>query len=543
MRSKAVYLYGIAPCTGGLAFGYDTGSMSGILAMPQFLSYFDYPSNFRQGGITASILAGAFAGSIITGAFLADRLGRKRTILLGSAIFTIGCAISAAANGLAALVAGRLINGLGNGCLAMMVPLYQGELSPREIRGRIISVQQCFINFGILIAFWIQYATSHIDGQAAWRLPMGLQMIATVALHITMYFLPESPRWLIQKDRQEEALQVLARVHAQGDVNDPYVLAEFQEITAKIAYEKLHPPPSYWKLLFGEERRRMWIGIGVQFWQSMTGINIIMYYAVFLFQQAGLSETSSSLLANGLQGLVLNVFTLPDMYYMDKWGRRIPMIIGGIGMGISMMLIGVIMKTEGDPVFDSLTQKTNFTFKSAAASRTVIAFVYIYVMVFALTWACVAWVYPPEIFSMNMRGRATSMTTATNWFINFWFGLYIPTAMNKISWKLYIIFMALCYLMSIVVYLFYPESAGKTLEEMDLLFTKGRSPWVFLDRDATKIGAIFERDLARGEALIVDKEKGDVDVAVARQVEDIGTANANANANVKEQSEKEDGNV
>ncbi|KKA18108.1 hypothetical protein T310_7944 [Rasamsonia emersonii CBS 393.64] len=502
MRSKAVYLYGIAPCTGGLAFGYVgllSPFMRGILAMPQFLSYFDYPSNFRQGGITASILAGAFAGSIITGAFLADRLGRKRTILLGSAIFTIGCAISAAANGLAALVAGRLINGLGNGCLAMMVPLYQGELSPRES--------------------------------------------ATVALHITMYFLPESPRWLIQKDRQEEALQVLARVHAQGDVNDPYVLAEFQEITAKIAYEKLHPPPSYWKLLFGEERRRMWIGIGVQFWQSMTGINIIMYYAVFLFQQAGLSETSSSLLANGLQGLVLNVFTLPDMYYMDKWGRRIPMIIGGIGMGISMMLIGVIMKTEGDPVFDSLTQKTNFTFKSAAASRTVIAFVYIYVMVFALTWACVAWVYPPEIFSMNMRGRATSMTTATNWFINFWFGLYIPTAMNKISWKLYIIFMALCYLMSIVVYLFYPESAGKTLEEMDLLFTKGRSPWVFLDRDATKIGAIFERDLARGEALIVDKEKGDVDVAVARQVEDIGTANANANANVKEQSEKEDGNV
>ncbi|KAL1968342.1 hypothetical protein VTN77DRAFT_1871 [Rasamsonia byssochlamydoides] len=496
MRSKAVYLYGIAPCTGGLAFGYDTGSMSGILAMPQFLEYFDYPSNFRQGGITASILAGAFAGSIITGAFLADRLGRKRTILLGSAVFTIGCAVSAASNGLAALVAGRLINGLGNGCLAMMVPLYQGELSPREIRGRIISVQQCFINFGILIAFWIQYATSHIDGQAAWRLPMGLQMIATVTLHITMYFLPESPRWLVQQDRQEEALEVLARVHAQGDINDPYVLAEFQEITAKIAYEKMHPPPSYWKLLFGEERRRMWIGIGVQFWQSMTGINIIMYYAVFLFQQAGLSETSSSLLANGLQGLVLNIFTLPDMYYMDKWGRRIPMVIGGIGMGISMMLIGVIMKTEGNPVFDPLTQKTNFTFKSAAASRTVIAFVYVYVMMFALTWACVAWVYPPEIFSMNMRGRATSMTTATNWFI---------------------------------------ESAGKTLEEMDLLFTKGRSPWVFLDRDATKIGALFERDLARGEALIVDNEKGNVDVAVAHQREDI--------ANVNEHSRKEEKNV
>lgn len=159
-----------------------------------------------------------------------------------------------------------------------------------------------------------------------------------------------------------------------------------------------------------------------------------MYYAVFLFRQAGISGTTGSLLANGIQGVVLNLFTLPNMYYMDKWGRRKPMIIGGIGMGVSMMIIGVLMKTlgmdlleknivylkltlTGNPVYDSLTQKTNFVFASNVASRTTIAFVYIYVAVFALTWACVAWVYPPEIFSMNMRGRATSMTTATNWFV------------------------------------------------------------------------------------------------------------------------------
>ncbi|KAH8817380.1 general substrate transporter [Xylogone sp. PMI_703] len=501
MISKQIYFYGIAPCTGGLAFGYDTGSMSGILAMPQFLEYFDHPSNFRQGGITASILAGAFAGSLVTGAFIADTFGRKKTILFGSALFTVGCAVAAAANGLAALVAGRLINGMGNGCLAMMVPLYQSEITPKEIRGRIISVQQCFINFGILIAFWIQYGTSFIDGSAAWRLPMALQMIATIALHLTMYFLPESPRWLVSKDRHEEALTVLARLHANGNENDSYVLAELSEIRAKLAQEKLYPAPSYFKLLFGEERRRMWIGIGVQFWQSMTGINVIMYYAVFLFQQAGISGTAASLLANGLQGLVLNISTLPNMYWMDKWGRRIPMIIGGVGMGIAMMLIGVLMKTKGDPVYNELTKKTDFTFSSKAASNATIAFVYIYVMVFGLTWACVAWVYPPEIFSMNMRGRATSMTTATNWFVNFWFALYIPTAMNKISWKLYMVFMALCYLMAIVVYLYYPESAGKTLEEMDYLFMKGRSPWVMFDKEATKIGSIFERDMASGEAL------------------------------------------
>ncbi|RFU25791.1 hypothetical protein B7463_g10559, partial [Scytalidium lignicola] len=463
--------------------------------MPQFLEYFDYPSNFRQGGITASILAGAFAGSLLTGAFIADRFGRKRTILFGSALFTVGCAVAAGSNGLAALVAGRLINGLGNGCLAMMVPLYQSEIAPKEIRGRIISVQQCFINFGILIAFWIQYGTSFIDGSAAWRLPMGLQMIATITLHITMYFLPESPRWLVSKDRQDEALAVLAKLHADGNTNDPYVLAELSEIKAKLGQEKLYAAPSYFQLLFGSERRRMWIGIGVQFWQSMTGINVIMYYAVFLFQQAGISGTAASLLANGLQGLVLNIFTLPNMYWMDKWGRRIPMIIGGVG----------------HPVYNELTKKTDFTFSSKAASNATIAFVYIYVMVFALTWACVAWVYPPEIFSMNMRGRATSMTTATNWFVNFWFALYIPTAMNEISWKLYLIFMALCYLMAIVIYLYYPESAGKTLEEMDYLFLKGRKVWVMFDKEATKIGSIFERDMANGEALTAFDGK-DVDI-------------------------------
>ena len=268
-----VYLYGIAPVSGGLAFGYDTGSVSGILTMTQFLDYMGKPSNFTQGGITASIQAGAFAGSLLTGLLLADRIGRKRTILFGSLIFSIGIAISCAANGVPCLVAGRVINGLGNGCLAMMVPLYQSEISPLEVRGRIISVQQCAINLGILVAFWIQYGTQHLSTDASWRVPLGLQLIPTIALHITMYFMPESPRWLVQQDRQEEALKVLARVHAGGNIQDPYVKAELAEIVSKIDWEKQNPPPTYSYMLFGQERRRTWIGIGVQFWQQVTGIN------------------------------------------------------------------------------------------------------------------------------------------------------------------------------------------------------------------------------------------------------------------------------
>ena len=237
--------------------------MSGILAMSQFLSYMGFPGNFLQGGITASIQAGAFAGSLLTGAFLADKFGRKKSILFGSALFTVGIAISAASHNVACLVAGRVINGIGNGCLAMMVPLYQSEISPLEIRGRIISIQQCFINLGILVAFWIQYGTSHLAGQAAWRIPIGLQMVPTIALHLTTYFLPESPRWLVQQDRPEDATRALAKLHAQGDTTDPYVQAEIAEIVSKIQWEKRNPPPSYSKMLFGSESRRTWLGIGV----------------------------------------------------------------------------------------------------------------------------------------------------------------------------------------------------------------------------------------------------------------------------------------
>lgn len=154
----------------------------------------------------------------------------------------------------------------------MMVPLWQSEVTPREIRGRIISLQQCSINFGILSAFLIQYGCSYINSNAAWRTPLGLQMLPTAALFTMMWFLPESPRWLVQKGREDEALEVLARVHAEGDQDDEYVLTEFAEIKEKINWEREIKKPSYPALLFSPKyMRRTWIGIGAQFWQQAVG--------------------------------------------------------------------------------------------------------------------------------------------------------------------------------------------------------------------------------------------------------------------------------
>lgn len=137
------------------------------------------------------------------------------------------------------------------------------KLFSSRIRGRIVSLQQCFINLGILSAFWIQYGASFLDGNASWRLALGLQMIPTVSLHLTMYFMPESPRWLAKRDEHEKALKALAKLHSNGDINDPFVQAELVEIEAKIQWERENPPPSYLEMLIGRDRRRTWLGIGV----------------------------------------------------------------------------------------------------------------------------------------------------------------------------------------------------------------------------------------------------------------------------------------
>lgn len=482
------YFYGIAPTLGGYAFGYDTGSISGILVEKQFNTYFHEPSNGLQGGITASIQAGAFAGSLLTGIFLADALGRRRTILCGAALFTIGIAISCASHNVECLIAGRVINGLANGCTAMMVPLWQSEVTPKEIRGRIISLQQCVINFGILSSFLIQYGCSFINSNAAWRIPLGIQMVPTSALFCVMYFLPESPRWLLSKGREDDALKVLARVHTSGDRDDNYVRAEYDEIKEKFEWEQSVKKPSYFALLFSKKYgRRTYIGIGAQFWQQAVGINSILYYAPFLFQQAGVSSSSASLLANVIEGVILNVVTWPNMYYLDTWGRRKPMILGAIFMGIFMLLIGVLLKAEGNPSYSSTSHKINFDFASnEAAGKAVIAFLYLYVASFAISWATPAWVVPAEIFPMITRGRANSMTTAMNWFVNFWFALYIPTALNNISWILYIIFASISFLAALSTWLFQPETANRSLEEMDAMF-EGKTMWVFKDRDLTRV--------------------------------------------------------
>ncbi|KAJ1919845.1 hypothetical protein H4219_001754 [Mycoemilia scoparia] len=459
---------------GGLLFGYDQGNMSEILQMPPFLEYFNYPNATHQGLMTSMLTLGCFLGALCS-AYLADRLSRKYAIMVGCAVFIIGSALQTGAVNEAMMIVSRIIGGIGVGILSNIVPLFQSELAPPEIRGRLICLQQIAITGGIMVAFWIGYGCSKIKTTASFRIPLGVQIIPALVLMAAIMFMPFSPRWLIAKGRDEEACAVLAKLRAGGDLDHPMVIREFNEIKEVVTSEKEVESGSYLELVKHPVRRRVIIGIVVQAFLQLTGINTIMYYAPKIFKQAGLKGTDAPLLAQGINGVLNFLCTIPITVYIDKWGRRSTLMFGALGMVVAYIAMGTIMAVYGKPFQDG--SDTSIAYDNGAASRATMAFVYIFVACYALSWGPICWIYPSEIFPMRVRAKATSITTATNWIFNFLVAQVAPILMSDITWGLYIIFACFNLLAFMHVFFFCPETKGVMLEDMDELF--GQSVWAF----------------------------------------------------------------
>ncbi|KAI7853247.1 general substrate transporter [Circinella umbellata] len=468
-----VYVVSLFAAIGGFCFGYDTGVLSGVLTMEHFIYTMrgrSFLTPLETGTLTGLLLAGCFVGALSAGQ-TAEILSRKRTIILASIVFMIGCAIQTAANGYAMMVTGRAIAGLGVGSLSMVVPLYQSELAPKEIRGRLISLQQFMITAGLMVAFWCGAGTQYIEGEASWRIPIGIQIGPGLVLAIGALFLPYSPRWLISKGRNEEALEVLARLHAGGDRSSPVVNEEYNDIIQQVELERKISVTSYTELFKPKNRRRLVLGIFIQIFQQFTGINSIMYYAPRIFLQAGIAESSATLIASGVNGVLNMLATLPAVLYLDRLGRRGTLISGALFMGTAMLLCGIVMGAVADIEYNEETGQNEVVLGfNQHASYFCIVMIYFFVAGFAYSWGPVGWVYPAEIFPLNIRAKATSLTTAANWLMNFVISQIVPIMLSSITWGTYIFFGCCCFVMSVCVYIFYPETKGRSLEEMDLVF-------------------------------------------------------------------------
>ncbi|KAH8826073.1 general substrate transporter [Flagelloscypha sp. PMI_526] len=468
------YVVGSFACIGGGLFGLDISSMSGVLENPYYKSQFGYPNSADQGAIVASMPAGSLVGSLLV-TQLADRLGRKNTVILAGWVWVLGAILQCASVNRGMLVAGRVIAGLSVGFASTIVPIYQSEVTAPSIRGRMVSLQQWSITWGIFIQYFIQFGSSYINGVASFRLPWGLQMIPGVILSLGMLFFPESPRWLYDHGREEEALQVLADLHGGGDRTAELVVLEYEEIKQQVLFERTEGAKSYLDLLKPGIPRRVMLGMSLQMWSQLTGMNVMMYYVVYVFRAAGLTGSRANLIASSVN-YVLNVAaTVPAIIYIDKWGRR-PMLLGGtIAMGFFLFLVGGLQSRYGHLGTLADGTETWIIEGNKSATNAVIVMSYFFVCSFAITMGPVSWTYPAEIFPQKVRGKAVSLSTAANWIFNFALAYAAPPALENIRWKTYFVFGTFNFACFIHVLFMYPETVGRTLEEMEDVFAEGHA--------------------------------------------------------------------
>lgn len=480
------YVVGSFACIGGGLFGLDISSMSAILNNNIYNDYFNHPTSGQQGAIVASMPAGSLLGALSV-TYLGDRLGRRNTIILAGIIWVIGSILQCASQNRGMLVAGRIVAGMSVGISSAVVPLYQSEITAPAIRGRIVSLQQWSITWGIFIQYFIAFGCSYIDSTASFRIPWGLQMIPAFILSLGMLLFPESPRWLFDNGREEEALRVLADLHGKGDINNELVRLEYEEIKQQVEFERSEGAKSYLDLLKPGIFRRVGLGTSLQMWSQLTGMNVMMYYITYVFRGAGLTGTRGNLIASSVQYVLNVVFTIPAIIYIDRWGRRPMLLIGLFLMSFFLYLVGGLQGGYGH--WGNVDGARVWVIEGHDdVTKAIIVMSYFFVCSFAITMGPVSWTYPAEIFPMKVRAKAVSLSTAANWTFNTALAFAVPPGFESIAWKTYMIFATFNAAAFIHVFFMFPETSRRTLEEIEEVFAQGHtfSAWKLSSKDIGK---------------------------------------------------------
>jgi sugar porter (SP) family MFS transporter len=437
IRRNVVLASGIT-ALGGLLFGYDTGVVSGALLFLK--DDFGGLSSFDQELVTSLLLVGAAVGALFAGR-IADRIGRRLTVLGTAVIFVVGVLLAAFAPAFPVLLAARVIIGLAVGAASMVVPLYIGEVAPPGIRGALVSMNQLAITSGILVSYLADY---WLADTKSWRLMFGLAAVPAVLLFIGMLFQAESPHWLVMRGRDAEARRVLARLRAPDEI-DPEI-AEVHRVTQLEAL-------STRDLLSAKLRPMLAVGVLLAVFQQITGINTVIYYAPTLLKSAGFG-TNGSLLANVVNGGVNVIMTIIAIRLLDRVGRRTLLLAGTVGMAVGMFV-------------------TAFSFMGGeqlhgARAVTAVLGLLIYTGSFAIGLGPVFWLLISEIYPLTIRGAAMSVATIANWAANFVVTISFLSIKNAIGGMgVFLLFGALTLVALLYFWREVPETKGRSLQELE----------------------------------------------------------------------------
>ncbi|KNG85303.1 MFS sugar transporter [Aspergillus nomiae NRRL 13137] len=457
-------------------FGYDQGVFSGVVVTQDFLELHDLVGPTKTttlSTVTAIYDIGCFFGAILAFA-IGDRQGRKNCIILGTAIIAIGTILQASSYSLAQMFVGRVVLGVGNGMNTATAPIWQTETAQAKWRGKLVIFELGLNVGGYCIVNWINYGLSFHEGPIAWRLPIALQLVLVIMLFLTVPWLPESPRWLIAHDRHDEAAEVLACIEGMS-IDDPYITTQHNEIKFSIQYERDNAVR--WRDLLLRRQsdgtktlRRLLLGAGTQAIQQLQGINIMSYYLpTVLMNSVGLSNTMARLLT-ACNATSYFIFSCLAVTVVERLGRRGLMMLSGFGQFVCFLIITILLRfAEIDKVY-------------ATAS---VAFFFLYHIAFGMGMLGVPWLYPTEINSLPMRTKGAAVATATNWITNFAIVEITPIGIQNIGWRFWIVWTVLNAVFLPIIYFLYPETANRTLEDVDAYYRSNPPLIVAGDPDAT----------------------------------------------------------
>ena len=448
MKYIWLYVVAIVASLGGLLSGYDTGVISGALL---FINETWILPDTLQGFLVSSVLIGAVIGAATNG-ILADIFGRKKIILATALIFILGSVMCAFAPNVYILIISRIFVGFAVGIVNFVVPLYLSEISPKNLRGTLVSLYQWAITSGILFSYFINAAFAQAVYNWRWMLFAGV--LPGLILFVGMCLMSDTPRWLVSKNREDEAKNVFKKIEpdidAEKEIQDIKTTLNSEGKDKKFTFKK-------WMLM------PFVVGIGIMFAQICTGINTIIYYAPTIFKTAGFDSNLTAIYATTGIGVVNFIMTVVAVFFTDKIGRKPLLYFGLTGVMLSLFALG-----------------TSFAFANILGSNlkwVAVGSLITYIVCFAMSLGPIGWILVSEVFPLKIRGIAMSICTVSNFAFNFFVVGSFPILLHRIggAWTFWM-FGAVSLFCIIFVYFFVPETKGISLEQIESNWRKGIAP-------------------------------------------------------------------
>ncbi|CCH61250.1 hypothetical protein TBLA_0E01970 [Henningerozyma blattae CBS 6284] len=461
---------------GGFMTGWDIGTIGGFMAQTDFIRRFGtlgpnnvyYLSKIRMGLLVSIFNIGCAVGSVTLGK-LGDIYGRRWGLILATIIFVIGVLIEiTSVDKWYQYFIGRIIAGIGMGLIAVLSPMLISEVAPKELRGAMVSCYQLMITFGIFLGNCCNYGTKSYSNSAQWRIGVGLQFLWSIIMVCAMMFVPESPRYLIQKGKTEQAKISIARSN-KVDIDSVITQREFEIVYSAVEAER-EAGVAGWKEIFETKNKtfqRVLMGMVVLGLQQLSGANYFFYYGSTIFNAVGLDDAFQTAI---IFGVVNFASTFVALYVVDKFGRRLCLLVGAAALSCCMLVFATIGVTSLYPNgWDSPTSKW--------AGDVMIVFSCLFIFFFATSWAPIPFVILSETFPLRIRSKGMALGTVSNQLWNFMVGFFTPWITGAIHFYYGYVFLGCCVFAFFYVFFFVPETKGLVLEDINLLWEEGVPPW------------------------------------------------------------------